>query len=52
MNKVYVCSKCKKIFITNIVTVTKKSAKNKRGRIAWGRDCVCNECLKKSEDTE
>lgn len=42
--KAYVCSKCKKVFLTNIVTVTIDSAKNKRGRIAWGRDCVCEEC--------
>lgn len=48
--KAYVCSKCKKVFLTNIVTVTINSAKNKRGRIAWGRDCVCDECRKKEAE--
>lgn len=48
--KAYVCSKCKKLFLTNIVTVTINSAKNKRGRIAWGRDCVCDECRKKEAE--
>lgn len=47
--KAYVCSICKKVFLTNIVTVTVDSVKNKRGRIAWGRDCVCEECQKASK---
>ena len=47
--RLYVCSKCKKIFYTNVVTVTKDSVKNKRGRIAWGRDCVCDACRKATE---
>jgi DNA-directed RNA polymerase subunit RPC12/RpoP len=45
--KVYICSKCRKMFRTNIVTVTKESSKNRLGRIAWGRDAVCNECAKR-----
>lgn len=47
MNKAYACSKCKKVFITNMVNVTVESAKNKLGRIAWGRDAVCDECIRK-----
>lgn len=52
--KLYICSKCGKMFRTNTVTVTYKSCKNRRGRIAWGRDAVCNGCAKrmKGGDTE
>lgn len=50
MRKVCVCSKCKKLFFGNIVTVTAESRKNKLGRIAWGRDAVCDECCKKEAE--
>ena len=49
-NKAYVCCKCGKLFISNIVTVTESSRKNKRGRIAWGRDAVCVKCQKKESE--
>jgi DNA-directed RNA polymerase subunit RPC12/RpoP len=48
--RIYVCSICGKIFRTNIVTVTEESRKNRRGRIAWGRDAVCNECVKRERE--
>lgn len=50
MRKVYVCSKCKKLFFGNIFTVTAESRKNKLGRIAWGRDALCDECRKKEAE--
>lgn len=49
VNKLYRCCKCQKLFVSHIVTVTAKSRKNKRGRIAWGRDAVCIECQKKDK---
>lgn len=45
--KAYACSMCRKVFLSNTVTVTIGSAKNKRGRIAWGRDAVCDDCVKR-----
>ena len=49
INKLYKCCECGKLFTTNIVTVTVKSRKNKRGRIAWGRDAVCVKCQKNAK---
>lgn len=45
-NKLYRCCKCQKLFRSNIVTVTSESRKNRLGRIAWGRDAVCDKCQK------
>lgn len=50
INKAYRCSKCGVVFISNVVTVTAKSRKNKLGRIAWGRDAVCEECQKEERE--
>lgn len=47
INKAYRCSKCGAVSISNVVAVTAESRKNKLGRIAWGRDAVCEECQKK-----
>lgn len=46
INKIYRCCMCGKLFCSNIATVTAKSRKNNRGRIAWGRDAVCAKCQK------
>lgn len=46
IEKLYKCCMCEKLFTSHIATVTAKSRKNKRGRIAWGRDAVCPDCQK------
>lgn len=46
IEKLYKCCMCEKLFTSHIATVTAKSRKNKRGRIAWGRDAVCINCQK------
>ena len=50
INKAHICCKCGKIFHSHIVTVTEKSKKNKRGRIAWERDAVCVNCQKEEKN--
>ena len=50
VDKLYRCCKCNKLFVSNIVTVTAESRKNRLGRIAWGRDAVCVKCQKKEKE--
>ena len=49
IEKLYKCCICEKLFTSHIVTVTAKSRKNNRGRIAWGRDAVCPDCQKQDK---
>lgn len=48
------CCKCGKYVVNDagVICVTKETRKHKRGRIAWKRDCVCSDCLKKVGEKE
>ena len=38
--------------ITGRVCVPNTTRRNKRGRIAWGRDCACAKCSKRIDEIE
>ncbi len=43
----YRCSICGALIHSNVVCVSHKTSKNRLGRIAWGRDAICDKCLRK-----
>lgn len=43
------CSICGRK-LSGVSTVTSSTRKNKRGRMAWLRDSVCEECKKEREN--